>query len=286
MFFQHFDPHADLGQEQHDFEKDNSGNFVVIIMAGGEGKRMNSSLPKVLTPIHKKPMLIRILNTLNTLEPTPHKILIVVGKHHDLIKHIVLKEFKHSKNIHFIHQKEPLGTGDAVKCCLPELEWNDNVLILNGDVPFIQNETILDFVNGCDEAGIISLNMDNPKGYGRIIYKQSGRKKEFKAIREEKDCSEDERLIQEVNAGIYFFNAMVLRTYIPKIDNHNKANEYYLTSIVDKILEKEDLEFNVYNIPDEKKYEVMGVNTQDELNHLENIYSDIKHKTKHKNHHK
>lgn len=274
MFFQQFDPHQDLNsQNLEEFTNKSNGNFVVIIMAAGDGKRMNTSIPKVLVPIHKKPMIIHILQTLDNLEPSPSKILIVVGKHSEIIQQTVKKEFKKNKNIHFVLQKEPLGTGDAVKCCLPEIEWNDNVLILNGDVPFIQEDTLLEFVNNCDEAGIISLNMKNPTGYGRILYKQIGRKKEFKAIREEKDCNDEEKKIQEVNAGIYFFNAMVLRTYIPKIDNNNKANEYYLTSIVDKILEKEDLEFNIYNIPDEKKYEVMGVNTQEELKNLESLFN-------------
>ncbi len=270
MFFQHFDPHSDLSSHNSDeINNKNTGNFVVIIMAGGEGKRMNSSVPKVLVPINKKPMLIRIIEMLETLEPNPHKILIVVGKHHDLIKQVISKHIKNSKNIFFVKQNEPLGTGDAVKCCLPHLESSDNVLILNGDVPLIKNDTILEFVNGCDEAGIISFNLDNPTGYGRIV---KNKKKEFKCIKEEKDCTEEERQIVEVNAGIYFFSAMVLKTYIPKIDNNNKSNEYYLTSIVDKILEKEDLEFNIYNVPNEKKYEVMGVNTQEELKNLENLY--------------
>ncbi len=274
MFFQHFDPHRDLGENDSDSEnqfskKNKNGNFVVIIMAGGEGKRMNSPLPKVLVPILKKPMLVRILNMLDSFSPSPHKILIVVGKHHDLIKQVVSKHIKNTQNIKYVLQKEPLGTGDAVKCCLPELDSNDNVLILNGDVPLIKEDTILEFVNNCDEAGIISFNVDNPHGYGRII---KNKKKEFRCIKEEKDCNEEEKKIQEVNAGIYFFSAMVLKTYIPKIDNNNKANEYYLTSIVDKILEKEDLEFFIYNIPDDKKYEVMGVNTQDELQKLESLY--------------
>ncbi len=273
MFFQHFDPHSDLSSNNSDeFENKNSGNFIVIIMAGGEGKRMNSPLPKVLTPINKKPMLIHILHMLESLEPTPHKILIVVGKHHDLIKQVVSKHIKKNKNIIYVNQNEPLGTGDAVKCCLPELVWNDNVLILNGDVPLIQNDTILEFVNGCDEAGIISFNLDNPYGYGRIIKN----KNILKYIKEEKDCNEEEKMVKEVNAGIYFFSAMVLKTYIPKIDNNNKSKEYYLTSIVDKILEKEDLEFNIFNISDEKKYEVMGVNNQEELKTLENIYLNKK----------
>lgn len=278
MFFHpNMDPHNDLsGFHNSDDEKSNKNfsNFVVIIMAAGEGKRMNSNLPKVLHPVNKKPMLVRIVEMLDKLSPSPRKILIVTGKHHDLIKAVVSKAIKNN-NIEYIQQKEPKGTGDAIKCCLNELNSDDNVLILNGDMPLIKEDTILEFVNGCDEAGLVTVDLEEPKGYGRII---RNKKKEFMEIKEDKDCNEEERNIKEVNAGIYFFHSLVLKTYIPNIDNNNKQKEYYLTSIIEKIREKEDLEFNLYKIPENRKHEVLGVNTQEELQNIENILNQLNKK--------
>lgn len=245
-----------------------NSNFVVIIMAAGEGKRMNSSLPKVLHPVNKKPMLIRIVEMLSSLSPPPRKVLIVTGRHHDLIRAVVSKAVR-DDNIIYIQQHEPQGTGDAVKCCLRELGDNDNVLILNGDMPLIREETVMEFVNGCDEAGIVTVDLNEPNGYGRII--RNSKNDEFTGIKEDKDCDENEKMIKEVNAGIYYFHSMILKTYIPKIDNNNKQREYYLTSIIEKIQEKENLEINLYKIPENKKYEVMGVNTPEELRGIENI---------------
>ncbi len=260
---QHHQHHQHHNQES-DNQEDSQKHFVVIIMAGGNGTRMgNDALPKVLTPLKGKPMLLRILEQVDLV--SPKKVIVVTGKHHQFIERVVNQKYKGETRIEYVQQMEALGTADAVKCCLDKLEWNDRVLILNGDVPCIKAETIALFVNECDDAGIISMNMENPFGYGRILK----RNRKFYGIREEKDCSEEERLITEVNAGIYFFHAMVLKTYIPKIKNEYVKNEYYLTDIIEIILKHEDLDFHIYTPNQENQYQLLGVNTQDELRQLE-----------------
>ncbi len=260
-------PNMNMNMEQDNSESSEK-HFVVIVMAGGNGTRMaNDVLPKVLTPLKGKPMLIRIIEQVELV--SPKKIIVVTGKHHQLIERVVNQKIRSNINIEFVQQMEALGTGDAIKCCLNKLEWDDRVLILNGDVPCIKAEMIAEFVNECDDAGIISMDMENPFGYGRILKKMKNRQIEFSGIREEKDCSEEEQLIKEVNAGIYFFHSMILKTYIPKITNNNSKNEYYLTDIIEIILQHEDLEFNVFKPKRSEQYQLLGVNTQDELRLLE-----------------
>ena len=213
-------------QESQEAPKKQS-KFIVVILAGGEGKRMGGNLPKVLVPFHGKPMLLRIIETVDQV--SPYKIMIVTGKSHDLIKRVIQQKFKGSTSLQFIQQKEALGTGDAVKTALPEIDSDSSVLILNGDMPCIQVETIAQMVNDSEDIGMVTTSLKEPFGYGRIL--RDPKKKHFIGIREEKDCTDEERKIQEINVGIYYFHATVLRYYIPKITNQNQQKEYYLTDI-------------------------------------------------------
>jgi UDP-N-acetylglucosamine diphosphorylase/glucosamine-1-phosphate N-acetyltransferase len=275
MFFPHpgmqgIDPrmfHQQQTKQEESDEKEQ--NFVVIIMAGGEGKRMNSSLPKVLHPFLGEPMLVRIIKMAQNL--SPRKIMVVTGKYHDLIKRVVEQKVS-SHLIEYVQQKEPLGTGDAIKSCLPHLDSSSSVLILNGDMPAVQEELIAEFVNGCEEAGIMTMDLEDSTGYGRIV---KDKKKNFRGIIEEKDCTEDERKIKEVNTGVYYFSAMILKFYIPKITNQNRQNEYYLTDIVKVILEHEDLDIHLFKVNKENQYQLMGVNTPEELKNIESIVSRL-----------
>ena len=276
MFFPGAQPHFFHGATPQQFHSEPSGQqpssskspeFVIIIMAAGDGKRMNSPLPKVLHPFKGKPMLLRIVETVEKV--SPKKVYVVTSPKNDELIQRSLKNFRNQSLLTFVQQQSPLGTGDAVKSCLSYIHSNDYVLILNGDMPCIGAETIVSFVNNCDEAGIITMDLENPRGYGRILKNE---KKEFRGIREEKDCSEEERNIKEVNAGIYYFQSMILKTYIPKIKNENNQGEYYLTDIIEVINRHEDLEYYVHKINEDKKYEVMGVNTKEELERLENMF--------------
>jgi len=254
-------------------------NLTITIMAAGEGKRMNSTIPKVLHLFKGIPMLIRII--LEVIKLNPFKIIIVTGKYDLLIKLTLKQYFEKEKilnilnilnEIIFVKQENPNGTGDAIRCTLDNYNNDENVLILNGDMPLITFDLLRDFLEDSDLilTKLLVSQLDNPFGYGRIIYDNEDN---FIEIKEEKDSSEEEKKIKIINAGIYLFNSTLLKKYIPLINNNNNQNEYYLTDII-KIIRSDDLnnKINTYLIKDELKYQIQGVNTQDELKYLEENY--------------
>ena len=240
-------------------------NLTITIMAAGEGKRMNSIIPKVLHLFKNKPMLVRIIEECFLINP--NKIIIITGKYDKLIKDTLALYIDNFNKLIFIKQINPCGTGDAIKCTLDQYSSNENVLILNGDMPLIKASLIKNFINNSVKAKLLVAKLENPYGYGRILYNNN---EKFIGIKEEKDCNDEERKIDIVNVGIYLFDSNILKKYIPLIDNNNIQKEYYLTDIV-KILYKEtDIEINTYLIEDNLKYQIYGVNTQEELKILEN----------------
>ena len=137
-------------------------------------------------------------------------------------------------------------------------------MVLSGDVPLIKSNTILNLLNNTKESNILTANIDEPYGYGRIILDNSNN---IKKIVEEKDCNLDEKQIKLINSGIYCFNINIIIEYIEQIDNNNSQNEYYLTQIFE-ILVKNNITIN-YNIID-NIVEITGINTQEQLKELEN----------------
>lgn len=241
---------------------------IIIIMAGGLGKRMNSDLPKVLHKIDGQPMLYRVIEQSRKLNP--FKILIVMGKYQKIIES-VLKQYTDLSDIISINQPEPLGTGHAIMCCreylLQYVDIVTNILILSGDVPLIQSETLNNMLD-CEGVKIMTAEIDDPKGYGRI-YENHG---QFQKIIEEKDCTDSEKLITKINCGIYCFNIKLLCKYLPYIQNKNAQSEYYLTDIVEIIKNNELISIDMYNIPKNKVMEINGVNTLKQLEQLEQLY--------------
>ena len=243
-------------------------NAVILIMAGGLGKRMNSDLPKVLHKIKNKPIIVHILET--ALHLNIHKIGIIVGNFHSIIKDTISqyinKDIIDSK-IHYIMQNEPLGTGHAIICCKKFLskmpEYINNICILSGDVPLITCNTINNLLNNTQYCKILIANLSDPHGYGRI---KTQNNKIIKII-EEKDCTNDEKKISFINSGIYCFNIKVLLSYIDKLDNNNNQQEYYLTQIFE-FISKDNININFSIIKDIK--EILGINTQEQLIKLEN----------------
>lgn len=243
--------------------------LVVTILAAGEGKRMNSAIPKVLHTFKDIPILVRIINTV--IQLAPDRIIVITGRHHDLIIE-TLRQYIDVDIITFVRQLETLGTGDAIKSCLPCYNKDDNVLIINGDMPLISTEILENFIihsyESCSIMNILVAKFDNPTGYGRIINNMTD---QFVKIVEEKDCSEEERKIQIVNSGLYFFSANILLEYIPKIENNNSQKEYYLTDIVKIVKSDIDIHINTFLIKEcDNKY-ISGVNTPDELFDLEKV---------------
>jgi len=235
-------------------------DLVVTILAGGEGKRMRSNIPKVLHLFNEKPMLSRIIETVRELNPK--KIIIVTGRFHTLIIQ-TLSKYIDIFGLVFVKQFESLGTGDAIKCCLGYFFDQDKILILNGDTPLITLNILENFIS-CSRgsANILVARFLNPNGYGRIIYDKDGI---FSGIVEQRDCSEYEASVNIINTGIYYINGAILKRYIPLISNNNSQNEYYLTDIV-KIIKNNtwDVIDTIFLREQDNKL-VSGVNTPEEL---------------------
>ena len=268
-------------------------DLIVVILAGGVGKRMNSNLPKVLHLVANKPMLVKIIEEAQAL--LPNKILIVVGKYYPIIKTTIetyLPADFIKKNIDYIHQEEPLGTGHALQCGIPFFQDETaNILVLSGDVPLLRTETMKKIIaadadgdgngnsnsnrNSNRDSGVSAqnnkhahitvTNLDNPTGYGRII--KNHETKKFDRIVEEKDCSDQERKVATVNCGIYYFSASLLCKYLPLLKNDNSQKEYYLTDIVG-ILSNEGYDITMVEISKENQFEILGVNTEEQLKEL------------------
>jgi UDP-N-acetylglucosamine diphosphorylase/glucosamine-1-phosphate N-acetyltransferase len=240
-------------------------NIVVTILAAGDGKRMKSDIPKVLHLFKGKPMLISILQTALLLNPGT--IIIVTGKHDPLIRDTIKKYFDINMFV-FQKQQVPMGTGEAIKSCLPLYRDDSRVLILNGDAPLITKDILEKFIINSDRVNILVAKFLNPSGYGRIIHDSLGR---FTAIMEERDCSEDDRKINIINSGIYLIEGKLLKKYIPMINNSNSQKEYYLTDVVSLIKQNTYMSINTHLVGEEENKYIAGVNTPDELYKLELI---------------
>lgn len=241
-------------------------SIIVTILAAGEGKRMRSEIPKVLHLFCGKPMLVWIIETARTL--CPEKIIIVTGRHHkQIIK--TLAKWMDSFGIVFVEQPEPIGTGNAVMCCLDHYITESKVLILNGDMPLITASLLDSFIRyyANTDCVVLTAILSNPHGYGRILYENGS----FAGIIEEKDCTEEQRKIHEINSGIYLISGNVLQTFLPKITNDNAQGEYYLTDIVKWIRTSSSHFCSTYLIDESENFCIRGINTPEELLELSNF---------------
>ncbi len=238
-------------------------------MAGGIGSRMKSALPKILHIIDDKPMIYYIV--LTAIHIGSSKIMIVVGKYKDVIKHQIDKYFPCYKDtFDYIDQEIPNGTGHAIQCCIPvcekyEIHKTDNILILSGDVPLIKAQTLEQLL--ATPNSLLITKMENPFGNGRIIFLDDKIiKKDDKIIKivEEKDCNEVQRKIQYVNCGIYNITYETLIATVPFIKNANKASEFYLTDFVEMAV-KQDIILNHYELPESDQYQILNINTIEDL---------------------
>ena len=242
-------------------------NLVITILAGGLGKRMKSDLPKVLHLFKEKPMIVHIIE--QSFKLKPNKIIIITGKFNDIIQETLRNYFDEEqfKQFIFVIQETPLGTGHAVSCCLSNYSKNENVLILNGDTPKLNQSLLEKFIYSSKDNLLMTCELDDPHGYGRII---KNKKNQIQKIVEEKDASEEERKIKNVNSGIYKIKGEHLINYIPLIENKNKQNEYYLTDIIEILLKNNEQLLN-YTISKEENNLILGVNTKEQLEDLENL---------------
>ncbi|MDR0927490.1 MAG: NTP transferase domain-containing protein [Ignavibacteria bacterium] len=247
-------------------------NISIIVLAAGLGKRMaNPDLPKVLVKFNNKPLLFYVLKSAVAL--APHRICIVVGHKKELISNYVFSAFRlHCPDVPmdkfvFAEQKEQIGTADAVNSARPFfMEEQQDILILSGDVPMLTSDTLLKFseLHRADNSDISVLTADapNPMGYGRIVRDSE---EHFLRIVEEKDATEDERNIVEINSGVYLLDSHLLFSLLNQVDNKNQQGEYYLTDIIG-IAAGQDKKVSAYNIA--RFDEIQGVNTPEQLQGL------------------
>ncbi len=233
----------------------------VIILAGGDGTRMNSKCPKVLHKVAGKSMIEHVLGAIKNLNAA--EIFVVHGHLGEQVQ-LALVDYP----ITWVEQKQRLGTGHAVMQVLPYLNLDHQILILYGDVPLISSDTLSHLVEntGKDQLGLLTAMVDNPTGLGRIVrdaYHQVSR------IVEEKDASDLEKQIHEINTGIYCVSAKNLAEWLPQLKNENKQHEYYLTDIV-AFAKVSHISINVSE--PKSQQEIMGANSRLELARLEAIF--------------
>ena len=242
----------------------------VLILAAGLGTRMKSDLAKVLHRLDGRPLINHVCRTATAL--APQSIYVVIGHQGEEVKAAVLNELDEQQAV-FVTQEQQLGTGDAVNSARQYLQGKDSTLVvLSGDVPMIRPETLAALVQqhhrhkGKGAAcTILTVKLNDPAGYGRIVRDVSGH---FERIVEQKDATDDEKQISEINAGIYCFDSRLLFSALSAVKNHNSQGEYYLTDVPALLRDAgEEVAIFQYNDP----HEIEGVNNRVQLADLERI---------------
>ncbi len=233
----------------------------VVILAAGQGSRMKSALPKVLHAVAGRPMLHHVIGTAKQLgAETIHT---VIGHGADQVKAVTPET-----SVNWVVQSEQLGTGHAVAQALPDLPDDARVLVLYGDVPLTRVDTLEAMVADLDDRtlGLLTVTLDDPAGYGRIVRNGDG---QVTSIVEQKDATEAQRAIREVNTGILAVSAKHLKSWLPTLSNANAQGEYYLTDIIAMAVDH-GLSISVAQPGD--AFEVQGVNNRLQLAELERWY--------------
>ncbi|WP_101674270.1 bifunctional UDP-N-acetylglucosamine diphosphorylase/glucosamine-1-phosphate N-acetyltransferase GlmU [Alloalcanivorax mobilis] len=238
-------------------------SLAVVILAAGKGTRMKSELPKVLHPIAGRPMVQHVVEAAAALEPA--NTVIVYGHGGERVREQVSGE-----RLRWAEQAEQLGTGHAVAQALPELE-EDVVLVLYGDVPLIRPDTLRDFVATVNDhtLALMTLTPDDPSGYGRIVRNEQGA---VVRIVEQKDASDEELRIAEINTGILACTRRFLNDSLPRLSNSNAQGEYYLTDLIAMAV---DAGLTVAASQPAFAWEVDGVNDRLQLARLERVYQRV-----------
>lgn len=237
----------------------------ILVLAAGKGTRMRSDLPKVLHPIGGKPLVQHVVDTARQVGG--EQILIIVG--HGAEK---VEERMAADDVKFVLQAQQLGTGHAVQQALPQLRADATVLILYGDVPLTRAETLQKLIAGVNEKqmALLTVNMQNPTGYGRIVRDMFGA---VQAIVEHKDATDEQKKISEINTGIMAVKAKHLQQWVPQLKNNNAQGEYYLTDII-AMAKQSGVSIQVEQ-PDAVE-EVEGVNNRQQQAALERYYQKQK----------
>lgn len=234
-------------------------NIHGIILAAGKGSRMHSSKPKVL---HKIAHLTLLEHVLAQAKQTCQHIHVVYGHGAEQVK----KSLDDDK-LNWVLQKQQLGTGHAVEQAMPDIDDQSISVILYGDVPLIQKQTLAKLIDESVKTGfaLITVKLDNPSGYGRIIRNAEN---QITAIVEHKDANEEQLKVSEVNTGIMAINTALLKKYLSQLDSNNSQGELYLTDTIEMAVSDG---VDVSSVEAENEFEVAGVNDKKQLAELERI---------------
>jgi bifunctional UDP-N-acetylglucosamine pyrophosphorylase/glucosamine-1-phosphate N-acetyltransferase len=250
----------------------------IVILAAGQGKRMKSALPKVLQTLAGKPLLQHVLNTALSLQGKASKNgpIVVVGHGAADVKEFLFsaaKEDSRFSSVSTALQAQQKGTGHALLQALPQLDLQEPTLVLYGDVPLITQKTLsklaklADGVRGKDSAlALLTQNLNNPTGYGRIVRDTDGSVKE---IVEEKDATSAQKTIHEINTGIMVLPTNALNKWLKALRASNAQGEYYLTDVIAMAV-KDGVPIRTTQA--DAEFETVGVNSHDQLAALERIH--------------
>ncbi|MFT6277140.1 MAG: bifunctional UDP-N-acetylglucosamine pyrophosphorylase/glucosamine-1-phosphate N-acetyltransferase, partial [Halioglobus sp.] len=235
-------------------------SLEVIILAAGQGTRMKSDLPKVLHCVAGRPLLEHVVCVAQSLEPAV--IHVVVG-HESAQVRSALCEYQ----LKWVPQAQQLGTGHAVLQAMPNIATDSTVLVLFGDVPLLSSETLADLVARASASpALLTAAVAQPFGLGRIIRDDAGH---FLSVVEEKDATDEQRVIREINTGVLAAPAALLKEYLPLVGSDNKQREYYLPDILGLAVSDGML---VESCEVGSEIEAMGVNDRVQLNQVEREY--------------
>ena len=225
----------------------------IIILAAGQGTRMRSRLPKVLQPLAGKPLLSHVLECSKALKA--EDICIVYGHGAETVQATYADE-----TLRWALQAEQLGTGHAMQQAMPETPDENRVLVLFGDVPLLMPATLAVLLGEtpAEELAVLTVDMDDPTGYGRIIRERDG----VSCIVEEKDASLDDKAVKEINTGVLLCPADKLKGWLSHLSNDNAQGEYYLTDVIAMAVNDDVM---VHGIKATSPVEVMGINDKKQL---------------------
>lgn len=227
---------------------------AVAILAAGRGTRMKSQLPKVLHTLGGRSLVGRVIDSLSEIGPS--RILVIVGYQGEQVKE-ALADYP---SLEFVDQKEQLGTGHAVQQVIPYLDgFDDDILVLNGDVPLIRPSTIQRLLQSHRDhqsaATILTAQLPDPKGYGRVFCNGNN---QVTQIVEDRDCTMAQKQNRRINAGVYCFRWADLATVLPQLQSNNDQQEYYLTDVVNFLRPVVAVDVDDYQ-------EILGINDRKQL---------------------
>ena len=235
----------------------------VIILAAGQGSRMQSSLPKVLHTLAGQPLVAHVLQTARQI--MADSIHVVVGHGAETVEAAVA-----APDVQCHLQAEQRGTGHAVVQAIGACDPNSTVLVLFGDVPLISKAVLSDVVAAsASGVAMLSAHLEDPSGYGRVVRDRDG---EFTAVVEEKDAAPEQLSLQEINTGVLAANAERLAAWLGRVDNDNAQSEYYLPDVL-RLAREDGVPVTV--VCSDNEFNVQGVNTTQQLEALERQHQRV-----------